>query len=88
MNDTTEPAYDLTEANNSGLKASRPNGRKLSALPSSWCEPFDPFPQFQQGDKILRFSSPSETWGQLCGRSGMALLREGKVIDYIITRMN
>lgn len=84
----SEEVYDLTYANENGLRASKPNSRMLGGLPHSWCRPWDWFPQYQQGDQILSFTSPPETWAELCGRSGMALLRDGKVIDYVVTMMN
>jgi hypothetical protein len=40
------------------------------------------------GDEIWTFSSPTETWRKLIGRGGIALVRDGKVISTIITRMN
>jgi hypothetical protein len=40
------------------------------------------------GDQLWEFSSPPATWACLGGREGIALVRQGKIIDAIITRMN
>ena len=40
------------------------------------------------GDEIWEFSSPANTWSKLGGRAGVALVRNGEIIDSIITRMN
>ena len=40
------------------------------------------------GDRFYRFSSPQEDWDFLCGREGIALYRDGQVIDCIVLIMN
>ena len=40
------------------------------------------------GDRFYRFSSPQEDWDILCGREGIALCRDGQVIDCIVLIMN
>ncbi len=41
-----------------------------------------------RGDELWEFSSPPETWHMLLGRAGIALVRKGKAIDWIVTAMN
>ena len=40
------------------------------------------------GDELWSFISPADPWQQLASRMGVALLRDGKVIEVIITEMN
>ena len=42
----------------------------------------------ESGDELWEFSSPAATWQNLSGREGIALVRNGEVIDTIITRLN
>jgi hypothetical protein len=44
--------------------------------------------RMQTGDEIWTFRSPPETWQDLAGRAGVALVREHKVIDAVVTAMN
>ncbi len=44
--------------------------------------------QIQPGDELWEFTSPAESWAQLFGRAGIALIREGEVVDSITTMMN
>jgi hypothetical protein len=44
--------------------------------------------ELQPGDRLMRFASPVESWQRLAGRAGIALVRDGKVIDAIVTMMN
>jgi hypothetical protein len=37
------------------------------------------------GDELWEFSSPPESWRSLAGRAGVALVRDGEVIDSIVT---
>lgn len=46
------------------------------------------FDEVLPGDEIWSFSSPPETWRSLCGRSGFAHVRYGRIMDYHITMMN
>jgi hypothetical protein len=39
-------------------------------------------------DEVWVFSSSPDTWRHLAGRAGLALIREGTVIDAYVTRMN
>jgi hypothetical protein len=44
--------------------------------------------QMLDGDELWEFVSPENTWQNLCGRAGIALVRDGEVIYVLITRMN
>jgi hypothetical protein len=44
--------------------------------------------QMQPGDELYKFRSPPETWANLAGRAGIALVRDGKVIDTLLTALN
>jgi hypothetical protein len=40
------------------------------------------------GDEIWEFSSPPELWQRLMGRAGIALVRNGRSIAHVVTKMN
>jgi hypothetical protein len=40
------------------------------------------------GDEVWEFSSPPELWQRLMGRAGIALVRNGRSIAHVVTRMN
>ena len=40
------------------------------------------------GDEFRMFRSPSQTWPKKCGRCGIALVRNGEIIDGMITMMD
>ncbi len=42
----------------------------------------------QENDEFYFFCSDANSWGHLAGREGIALVRDEKIIDSIITRMN
>jgi len=44
--------------------------------------------QLDEGDELWTFSSPVETWMKLCGRAGFAIVRGGRVVKTIITKLN
>lgn len=44
--------------------------------------------QMQPGDELWTFSSSAESWQNLAGRAGIALVRDKKVIATIVTRLN
>jgi hypothetical protein len=44
--------------------------------------------QMVDGDELWTFSSGEDSWEQLCGRAGIALVRRGEVVGSIITKMN
>jgi hypothetical protein len=42
----------------------------------------------EQGGELWSFFSPPETWANMCGRAGYAVVRDGEVIEAIVTMMN
>jgi hypothetical protein len=44
--------------------------------------------QMIDGDEIWEFSSSAASWDHLAGRAGLALVRNGKAIDCIVTIIN
>ena len=43
---------------------------------------------WQRGDEYRHFCSPEWTWMSLCGREGIALMRDGKAVAGAITGLN
>jgi hypothetical protein len=41
-----------------------------------------------EGDEIWAFCSPSESWEQLAGRAGLAVVRNGRVVKCLVTKIN
>ena len=39
-------------------------------------------------DELWEFSSPGQSWKNLCGRAGVALVRDGRPIAHVVTVMN
>ena len=46
---------------------------------------FGPGVRWQEGDEVWRFSSPKEQWQALAGRGGIALVRQGRTIGWLVT---
>ncbi len=44
--------------------------------------------KMQPGDKIVDFATSPESWENLAGRAGYALVREGKPVETFVTMMN
>ncbi|MBN1798382.1 MAG: hypothetical protein JW822_07380 [Spirochaetales bacterium] len=44
--------------------------------------------QMREGDELWEFESPPETWDNLAGRKGIALIRDCEVVALIVTLMN
>ena len=44
--------------------------------------------QMQPGDQLYEFRSPPETWANLAGRAGIALVRHDRVINSLVTTLN
>ena len=44
--------------------------------------------EMHDGDELWAFSSSRETWAHLGGRAGIALVREGEVVDALVTTRN
>jgi hypothetical protein len=42
----------------------------------------------QPGDALYEFCSDLNSWQTLCGRAGIRLVRNGKIVDGIVTTMN
>lgn len=42
----------------------------------------------QAADELWTFSSGEESWQHLCGRTGISLVRNGEIIESLVTRMN
>jgi hypothetical protein len=42
----------------------------------------------QDGDELWEFASSPESWQQLAGRAGIALVRNGEIVASIVTRLN
>jgi len=41
-----------------------------------------------EGDELWEFTSPADTWQNLCGRQGIAIVRNGEVLSNLVTEMN
>ena len=41
-----------------------------------------------EGDELWSFNSPADSWRHLAGRSGIALVRNGEVIQALLTMMS
>jgi hypothetical protein len=50
-----------------------------------WGEMLD---AMQEGDELWEFSSPHHFWDQLAGRAEVALVRNGEIVDCIVTSVN
>jgi hypothetical protein len=44
--------------------------------------------EMRDGDELRLFESPPDSWRALAGRAGIALVRDGQVVAYIISIMN
>jgi len=44
--------------------------------------------QMQDGDELWEYSSSDQSWEHFAGRAGIALIRDGQIIDSILTSMN
>ena len=44
--------------------------------------------QMVEGDELWEFTSPADTWQNLCGRQGIAIVRNGEVLSSLVTEMN
>jgi hypothetical protein len=44
--------------------------------------------QMTKDDELWEYSSPPESWRALAGRAGIALVRNGEVVDSILTMRN
>ncbi len=44
--------------------------------------------RMEAGDELWEFSSPEESWKNLAGRAGFCVVRNGKIVDFLVTIMN
>jgi hypothetical protein len=44
--------------------------------------------EWRKGDQVFHWTTPRITWMTLCGRAGYAHVRNGKVLDSILTSLN
>ena len=44
--------------------------------------------KMQAADELWTFSSSDESWEHLCGRAGISLVRNGEIIDSVVTLVN
>ena len=44
--------------------------------------------RMQPGDELWTFSSSAQSWADLAGRAGVALVRDGEIIERMVTIMN
>ena len=44
--------------------------------------------QMTPGDELWEFSSPPESWADFMGLAGIVLVRQGEIVDQILTSMN
>lgn len=44
--------------------------------------------EYVENDEFWVFCTPRDTWQHLFGRAGVALVRDGKVVEAIVTVMN
>lgn len=64
-------------------------GFKPQQLSASWLEDWKALvATMQPGDELWSYCSPPDSWHQLAGRAGYAVVRQGEVIDVILTMMN
>lgn len=42
----------------------------------------------EPGEGLRWFSSPPDAWGRLAGRGGYEILRDGVVVERVVTHMN
>jgi len=74
---------DLSEAARQALIVELGSG--FLNLATEWSSFNDQITSF---DEIWEFDSPAEYWDSLCGSSGIALIRDQKVIAEITCEMN
>ena len=44
--------------------------------------------KLREGDELWEFKSPQKSWDNLAGREGYCIVRDGKVVEHIITVMS
>ena len=89
---TTDPR-ELRLQDMASLQLSDGNKQKLlchSEQFRRWVETkWVPFvSQMLPGDELWRFRSPDQTWANLAGRAGYAIVRNGTVVHSLVTLLN
>jgi hypothetical protein len=41
-----------------------------------------------ESDEIRHFRTPAWTWSNMCGREGFVVIRSGRAVFWLVTRMN
>ncbi len=59
------------------------NGVVFGCCNAEWCELLS---KMKPTDRLWEYDS--RTWRHRCGRCGVALVRDGRIIDSFITKMN
>jgi len=44
--------------------------------------------KLQDGDELWQFTTPKESWINMCGRAGIWIVTDGEIAEYFITIMN
>jgi len=44
--------------------------------------------ELQDNDELWMFSSPKETWQNLCGRAGICIVRDGEIYKSLVKVVN
>ena len=44
--------------------------------------------RMQAGDELWTFASSEQSWRDLAGRAGVALVRDGQIVERLVTMMN
>ena len=81
----------LRERSRENIIASRPEwaGTKYDRPGGARGDEFDAFAsKAKDGDELWWFKSPLESWQNMCGRAGYAILRDGKVIATYVSKMS
>ena len=71
-------AVTIADVEAGKTKGDKPSGEKWEKFKTG----------IRPGDELWYFCSPAETWQQLAGRRGYAILRDGRVVDHVLTKLN
>jgi hypothetical protein len=85
--------YELRFQEMASIDLSEENKRKLLSrseqferwIKTKW-KPF--VADMLTGDELWRFRSPSTTWANMGGRAGYAIVRDGRIIRWLVTLMS
>lgn len=73
------------EAMNMVINEQWPHGRPFGYVYWEWRELLH---QRRDGDEIWIYRSSDESWEQMMGQEGIALVRDGEIVEAFITSMN